>query len=157
VGEIAGWLALLTCAAIVFCDVSKRADKPTDAAEVSKELQVLDWFASESAGWLRIHVLGALGTGIVLLSACSLNPRLEPWTSYHVLVATGSVYALAFLIAGAVALRPRLAELLISTPAESGGDAGNSWALWLAELLPARAVQAWLHGIGLALVILAVR
>jgi hypothetical protein len=157
VGEIAGWLALLTCAGIVFCYVSKRAEIPAGTPEESKGPQVLDWFGGESAEWLRIHIVGALGAGIVLLSACSLNPRLEPWTSYHVLVAAGSVYALAFLIAGALAARPRLVELLLPTPAEANGETGNSWALWLAELLPARAAQAWLHGIGLALVVLAVR
>jgi hypothetical protein len=74
---------------------------------------ILNWFGGESAGWLRIHILGALGAGIVLLSACSLNPRREAWTSYHVLVAAGSVYAFAFLIAGVIAVRPLLRELLI--------------------------------------------
>jgi hypothetical protein len=134
VGDAAGWLALLASAGVVF------------------------WHASETAKWLRVHILGALAAGIVLLLASAFNPMGQPWISYHVLVAAGAVHALAFLSAGIVAASPRLSEVLLSAlsvPREVGE--GSHWYAWLVELLPAQAVQAWLHGIGLALAVLGVR
>jgi hypothetical protein len=133
IGEEAGWLALAACAAVVF------------------------WHANNTAVWLRVHVLGALGAGVAALAACAFNASAGPWTSFHILVAAGSVYALAFLAAGIAAAAPRLAELLLSSQTLSQSEDEGSWATWLAALLPARAVRAWLHGIGLALVLLALR
>jgi hypothetical protein len=170
IGHEVGWLALAVCAGVWL------------------------WQASETAARLRIHVLGALGAGIVLLLACASNPIGQPWMSYHLLVAAGSVYALALLSVSVVAASRQLSELVFPVPtggrvvarspdpatppteglpiqemAETFGRAGgvvgrprhniagSKWPVWLADMLPARAAQAWLHGIGLALVILGLR
>jgi hypothetical protein len=141
-GQAAGWLALLASAAVLHWYVSG-----VGAQSVG-----------ETAGRHRVHVLGALGVGIVALAASTLNPMGQEWASYHVLIAAGSVYALAVLIAGVSAVRPRLLEFILPAMAnEANGSEWSNWPVWLTGLLPARAVQAWLHGLGLALVILALR
>src|SRR5262249_11780354 len=85
------------------------------------------------------------------------NSTTPPWTSYHVLIAAGVLYALAFLSAGVLAASPRLLEFLFPAPPNSQGGDTNKWPGWLSDLLPARAVQAWLPGIRLALVLLGLR
>src|SRR5262249_43668904 len=133
VGHPAGWLALLASVGVVF------------------------WHADQSSAALRVHVLGALGAGVVVLASCTPNSTTPPWTSYHVLIAAGVLYALAFLIAGVLAASPRLLEFFFPAPPNSQGGDTNKWPGWLSDLLPARAVQAWLPGIGLALVLLGLR
>jgi hypothetical protein len=141
-GQVAGWLALLASAAVLYWYVSGFGTHAAGETEVRHGVQVL----------------GALGVGIVALAASTLNFTGQPWVSYHVLIAAGSVYALAVLIAGVLAVRPRLLEsILPATANEANGSEWSDWPVWLAGLLPARAVQAWLHGLGLALVILALR
>jgi hypothetical protein len=178
VGHPAGWLALLTCAGVLF------------------------WHAEEVAASLRVHVLAALGAGVAVLTACTPDWTTPPWTNYHVLIAAGALYALAFLSAGILAANPRLLEVVFpalravagspdsavagspvpATPPTEGlpvhemvetsgragggvgrprhdteGDEAKAWPIWLADLLPARAVQAWLRGIALVLILLGLR
>jgi hypothetical protein len=138
IGQAAGWLGLLACAGVIYWYVSGDGLKSAGKAKDS-----------------RIHVLGTLGVGIVALAASALNPTGEAWTSYHVLIAAGSVYALGILVAGILAVHPQLLQSLI--PAESDQSETKDWSKWLAELLPARAVHGWLHGITWPLVYLALR
>jgi hypothetical protein len=142
VGLAAGWLALLACAGAMYWYVKDIGFR----------------YASEMKGWLRVHVLGALGAGIAVMAASALNLTGQAWTSYHVLIAAGSLYAVALLVAGVFAVRPRLLELIVpAMPTDPEGSEWSNWPVWLAGLLSPRAVQAWLHGISLALVILALR
>jgi hypothetical protein len=142
IGQAAGWLGLLASAAVMYWYVSGVGARA----------------AGQTEGRHRVHVLGALGVGVVALAASGLNPTGEPWTSYHVLVAAGSVYALGILIAGMLAVQPHLLQSLVpAAPTESDESESRDWSKWLADLLPARAVQGWLHGINWPLVILALR
>jgi hypothetical protein len=156
VGDGAGWLALMLSAGVVF------------------------WYVNMTVPLGRVHVLGFVGACLVLLMACAGNTAALPWVSYHVLIAAGAIFALLFLASGIVAASWRMAGLTLPSPPLRGrgiGDEGaeHSEAIapspptpillstgaeegrWLTELLPAQAVRGWLIGMGIALVLLALR
>jgi hypothetical protein len=152
-GHAAGWLVLVLSVTVVF------------------------WYVSAVAPWLRAHVLGALGAGVVMLAACAFNTRALPWVSYHILTAATIGYALAILCAGVLAANTRRLASLFPSPPQGQGSGGTGdavttspriprrlvsaeWdrvAAWIADLFSAEQARAWLRGICLALVLLGLR
>jgi hypothetical protein len=107
------------------------------------------WYADQVAPDKRGYVLAALGVALGILAACSANLWALPgsWVAYHVLLATWTGTGLVILAAESVAqLQDRTLSEFSPFP-------------YLARLLAfsPREFRAWLDGIGLLVIGLAVR
>jgi hypothetical protein len=107
------------------------------------------WYADQLAPAKRGHVLALLGLALGILAACSADLWAAPgsWVAYHVLLATWTGTGLVILAA------ERVAELQDRTLSEF------SPFPFLARLLAfsPREFRAWLDGIGLLVIGLALR
>ena len=99
----------------------------------------------------RVHVLGVVGLSAGVMLAC-LAARWDSgrWLSFHVLSASWALIGFAAVAVGSAAHALRVVG-------PSASEAGGAAAARFADLFPGRAVRRWLEGLGVAVVLLALR